>query len=198
LKPENPHWRKPLSLDLRENSQAAFSELFERNKNLVYRTAFLMYGNRDDADEILQDVFMQVYRSIGSYDSQKGAITTWLHRITINTCLIRRRKKQISFEPLVDEQLAEPGDSMERGLQLSMEQQEIRKVIMDLTEKLRVVIILRYYWDLSYQEIADVLSIPLGTVKSRIDLALKTLHSKLDAFEPDKQQRTSDLWESDL
>ena len=187
-----------MSLDHRENNQAAFSELFERYKNLVYRTAFLMYGSSEDADEILQDVFMQVYRSIGSYDSEKGAITTWLHRITINTCLIRQRKKQVSVESLVDEQLAEPGDSMERSIQLSMEQQEIRKVIMHLTEKLRVVIILRFYWDLSYQEIADVLCIPLGTVKSRIDLALKTLHAKLDAFESDKQQRTSALWESDL
>jgi RNA polymerase sigma-70 factor, ECF subfamily len=186
-----------LLLDHRVNNQVVFSELFERYKNLVYRTAFLMYGNHEDAEEILQDVFIQVYRSLNSYDPAKGAITTWLHRITINTCLARRRKKQVSIEPLSNEQLTRAGESIEGGLQQSLERQEILRIILDLTEKLRTVVILRYYWDLSYQEIADILSIPLGTVKSRIDLALKTLHAKLDAFEPDKRQKTSALWESE-
>ncbi len=71
----------------------AFAALFEAYKNLVYRTAYLLLDNHHEAEDFLQDVFIAVYRSIGSYDAQKGAFSTWLHRITVNRCLNQRRGK---------------------------------------------------------------------------------------------------------
>jgi len=152
-----------------------FQDLFEEHKNLVFKTAYLMYGNRDDADEALQEVFILVYRSLSGYDPSKGAMTTWLHRITINYCLGHRRKQHITQEPLDGLQMASLDAPLELRMQAAADQLAIREAILALSEKLRAVIILRYYWDLPYNKIARILSIPLGTVKSRIDLALRTL-----------------------
>ncbi|HSD83854.1 MAG TPA: RNA polymerase sigma factor [Anaerolineae bacterium] len=162
-----------------EIDQAAFAELFERYKRLVYKTAYLMLGDCLEADEALQEVFVRVYQSLASFDPQKGAFTTWLYRITINYCLGHQRKRQVVTAPLEEARLVHGDEPIEANLVKSAERQEVRQAIMALTEKQRAVIILRYYWDLPYSEIAQVLAIPVGTVKSRLVLALKTLSLKL-------------------
>jgi RNA polymerase sigma-70 factor (ECF subfamily) len=158
----------------------AFAALFEQYKNLVYKTAFLILNNADDADDILQDVFVLVYKSLATFDPHKGAFTTWLYRITIRCCLNFRRKRRVTSLPLYEDLLAEPirDDDIE----------VIRQAIEGLSKKQRAVIILRYYWDLPYHEIAQALDIPLGTVKSRINLALKTLRQTLEPQGVDWQE----------
>jgi len=156
-----------------------FGQLFEEHKNLVYKTAYLMYGNKDDADEALQEVFLLVFHSLGMYDPAKGALTTWLHRITINYCLGHKRKQRLQFDSLDENQNLASEESVEKRIQSVAARREIRKAIMQLSEKLRAVIVLRYYWELPYAEIASILDIPLGTVKSRLDLALHTLEKSI-------------------
>ena len=68
-----------------------FAELFHQHKNLVYRTVYLITGSAQEADDILQEVFIRVHRSLNTYDMSKGAFTTWLYRITVNLCLSRQR-----------------------------------------------------------------------------------------------------------
>ncbi len=153
----------------------AFAALFAQYKNLVYRSAYLMLDDAHDAEDALQEVFVQVHRSLVGFDPQKGAFTTWLHRITINHCLNHRRRRGFVAASL-DESLSSgefPGAQ-------SAEQQSVWQAVCGLGEKLQVVIVLRYFWDLSYAEIAQILEIPLGTVKSRLDLALKTLRPVFD------------------
>ncbi len=173
-----------------ETDQATFAELFERYKRLVYKTAYLMLGDRAEADEALQEVFVLVYKSLASFDPRKGAFTTWLYRITLNYCLGHRRKRQILTEPLEEAQLLQLDESLDARLTQSMERQAVRQAILQLTEKQRAVIILRYYWDLPYAEIAQILSIPVGTVKSRLDLALKTLSIKLAGLGAESHQNS--------
>lgn len=156
-----------------------FGRLFEEHKNLVYKTAYLMYGNKDDADEALQEVFLLVFHSLGMYDPAKGALTTWLHRITINYCLGHKRKQRLQLDSLDENQNLASEESVEKRIQSVAARREIRKAIMQLSEKLRAVIVLRYYWELPYAEIASILDIPLGTVKSRLDLALHTLEKNI-------------------
>ncbi|GAP22006.1 RNA polymerase sigma factor, sigma-70 family [Leptolinea tardivitalis] len=156
-----------------------FGQLFEEHKNLVYKTAYLMYGNKDDADEALQEVFLLVFHSLGMYDPAKGALTTWLHRITINYCLGHKRKQRLQLDSLDENQNLASEESVEKRIQSVAARREIRKAIMQLSEKLRAVIVLRYYWELPYAEIASILDIPLGTVKSRLDLALHTLEKNI-------------------
>jgi len=169
-------------MDLIKRSQAgdkdAFAALFHQYENLVYRTAYLMLDCADEAEDVLQEVFLQVHRSLSTFEPSKGAFTTWLHRVTVNHCLNRHRKRRlltIGLEQVPPLALAEHPSWQDR-----LEDEEaVRQALSRLSEKLRTVVILRHYLELSYAEIAQTLNIPIGTVKSRIDLALKTLREEL-------------------
>lgn len=153
--------------------QDAFAVLFEQYKNLVYKTAYLMLGHSADAEDALQEIFVLVYRGLSNFDPKKGAFTTWLYRITIRYCLNYRRKRCVTCQPLNDALLATPS-------RLEVEDTEtVQQAIERLKPRLRAVIVLRYYWDLPYHEVAQVLEIPLGTVKSRLNQALKKLRQAL-------------------
>lgn len=153
----------------------AFAALFEQYKNLVYKTAYLILDDANEAEDALQEVFLLVHKSLSSFDPRKSAFTTWLHRITLNFCLNHRRKRRPSSLEDVSEILVSefPGEQL-------AEAESILKATRVLSDKQRAVIILRYYWDLPYADIASILDIPLGTVKSRLDLALKTLRKELE------------------
>ena len=159
----------------------AFALLFEQYKNLVYKTAYLMLGDPPEAEDALQEVFVQVYKSLSGFDPRKAAFTTWLYRVTFNYCLNHRRKKRPFTVPLED--ISPTFRSEFPGAQLA-DEEVLQQAIGKLTDKQRAVVILRYFWDLPYVEIAQVLDLPLGTVKSRIDLALKTLRKVLEEREP--------------
>ncbi len=166
---------------------AGFAALFEQYKNLVYKTAFLMFGEVEAAEEALQEVFVLVYRSLDAYDPQKGALSTWLHRITVNYCLGQRRKRRLDYRVVEEEALAEIGPYTEPNFNDLAEREAMLQAIRQLGEKLQVVVILRYYWELPYTEIAQILEIPLGTVKSRIDLAVRSLRRILTGPEESSQ-----------
>lgn len=161
----------------------AFALLFEQYKNLVYKTAYLMLGEATEAEDALQEIFLQVYRSLSGFDPRKAAFTTWLYRVTFNHCLNHRRKKRPFTLPLDD--ISPALNSEFPGEQLA-EEETLRQAIEMLSDKQRAVVILRYFWDLPYAEIAQILDIPLGTVKSRIDLAIKTLRKVIEEQESGK------------
>jgi RNA polymerase sigma-70 factor (ECF subfamily) len=187
--------RLPLTHQKQTGDQDAFAELFERYKNLVYKTAFLMLDDANEAEEALQEVFVLVYKSLASFDPAKGALTTWLHRITLNYCLGYRRKRRFLFESLDEEASTLPSEPAEVHL---AEKEVMQQAIAGLSAKQRAVVILRYYWGLPYAEIAQVLDIPLGTVKSRIDMALRALRQKLSEPEENALSNSSPQAEVDL
>jgi RNA polymerase sigma-70 factor, ECF subfamily len=161
----------------------AFAILFEQYKNLVYKTAYLMLGESSEAEDALQEIFLQVYKSLSGFDPGKAAFTTWLYRVTFNYCLNHRRKKR----PLTLELENVPATLKSEFPSAQMAEEEVlQQAIGKLTDKQRVVVILRYFWDLPYAEIAQILDVPLGTVKSRIDLALKTLRKVIEGQEAGK------------
>src|SRR5688572_19527408 len=136
-----------------------------------------MLGESAEAEDALQEIFLQVYKSLSGFDPGKAKFTTWLYRVTFNYCLNHRRKKRPITLPLED--IAPAPKSEFPGVQLA-EEEILQQAIGTLTDKQRAVVILRYFWDLPYAEIAQILDVPLGTVKSRIDLALKTLRNVLE------------------
>ncbi|NMB89425.1 MAG: RNA polymerase sigma factor [Chloroflexi bacterium] len=168
----------------RRGDRDAFSELFERYKNLVYRTAYLMLGDAGEADEVLQEVFLSLFAGLASYRPEKSAFSTWLYRVTFNRCLNRRRRQS----RLVG--LYGRFGFFTRGEESSLERAEdgesVRQALRRLSPPLRAVIILRYYQELSYAEIAAVLEISPGTVKSRINLAHQTLSRLLRPDFPER------------
>jgi RNA polymerase sigma-70 factor (ECF subfamily) len=160
----------------------AFGLLFEKYKNLVYRTVYLTLGSAAEAEDLLQEVFLQVHRSLGGYDPGKGAFSTWLYRITVNRCLNWRRNRRCveSIEELGEEPAGSAG-----ALPDSYSEDDcVRRALEKLSRKLRVVVVLRHYWDLSYAEIAQITNLPLGTVKSRLNLALRLMRDDLESDFP--------------
>lgn len=159
----------------------AFEELFEQYRNLVYKTAILMLDDPQDAEDVLQEVFVRVYRSLNTYDPARGAFTTWLHRLTTNACLNwhRRRKRR---PRLVDMSRVDPARLIQQPTDVrTAESMDMRAALRGLNDRLRITVVLRYGWDMTYAEIAQVLDLPIGTVKSRLHRALNILHVELSA-----------------
>ena len=161
--------------DPRPEADSSFADLFEQYKNLVYKTAYLMLDDVQEAEDALQEVFLRVYENLASYDETKGAFSTWLYRVTINHCLNRQRKWRPLKVPLgAITQRPSPNGHRRTEEQLA-EAEVIGLALGHLSDKQRAVVVLRYYWDLPYAEMADILEVPVGPVKSRLNQAMKVL-----------------------
>jgi RNA polymerase sigma-70 factor (ECF subfamily) len=162
-----------------------FEAIFGQYKDMVYKTAYLILGDTHRAEDVLQEVFIKVHKSLDTFDSRKGAFSTWLRRITVNQCIAERRNTHspsLSLEKLEEEGFDPAGADSRHPEELVVkreESQRIQRAMKTLDRKHRAVVTLRYFDELSYEEIAQVLSIPLGTVKSRINTAIRALRQEL-------------------
>ncbi len=166
---------------------AAFEMLFHQYEKLVFRTAYLITGNKEAAEDILQDVFTSVWRFRHTYDPNKGKLTTWLHRITVNECS-RKKSRKTSIAISLEEKGIDLPEMKHQSLPeetviTRMEYDRLLRAMDSLDTKYRTVLVLRYFNDLSYQEIADALEIPLGTMKSRLNQSLKYLKEQMNTGE---------------
>ena len=147
----------------------AFAKLVRANSSLVYRVALRMLGN-DNAQDASQEVWVRVWRNIKSFRGE-SAFTTWLYRITVNTCLsIRQKEARREERELGDEvpYLPEPSgvDADPEAAALSAERrEEIQAALRHVRAEHRAALILRHMEGLSYAEIAEVLDVPDGTAK---------------------------------
>ena len=172
-----------------EGDQRAFAALLERYRNPVFHTILKMVHNRDDADDLTLEAFGKAFHKLASY-TPKYAFSTWLFKIAINNCIDHIRKKRINFlsiddpiEPGSEDDFASnlrssvlnPEEHMMRDQQIEV----IRKVVSKLNHKYRLMIELRFFEDLSYDEIARELDIPLGTVKAQLYRAKELLFKQL-------------------
>lgn len=159
---------------VRSGNKEAFTQFVRVYTPYVYRTAFAYLHDTGEAEDVTQDVFIKVYRSISELNEVQ-AFPAWFKRIISNTSLDRLRKR--SPTPVPDEELAQntfdSGNSMEQGL-------AVREALKRLNPEYREVLILREWQGYDYQEIAELLTIPLGTVKSRIHSARMQLRKLLD------------------
>jgi len=172
-----------------KGDMAAFETLYRQYERLVYRTAYLITGNRDTAEDALQEVFISVWKSRHTYDPSKGKLTTWLHRITVNECSRRKSRKASTAISLEEKGVDLPETKHQSQpddiLINKQEYERLLKAMDSLDTKHRSVLVLRYFNDLSYQEIAEALEIPLGTVKSRLNQSLRYLKEQMNAGEAD-------------
>lgn len=161
----------------------AFELLFLKFEDLVFRNAMLMTNNREQAEDVLQDVFISVWNARHSYNPKKAKFTTWLHKITMNRCIDSHRREQ-SCQPCSEKEISDlsgvNGDLPEEALINKLEYERLMKSVSHLDEKHRPALILRYFNDLSYKDIANVLGIPLGTVKSRIHNAICLIREQMN------------------
>ena len=181
----------------RTNDQAAFSEVVDRYKIKIYNYLYRMMGDAADAEDATQEVFVRLYTSLDSFRSQ-ASLNTWLFRIAGNLCIdyFRRSKKHravaFSLDEPVGAEVTESGDAGHEVADLGyepyrlLEQQEtsdqIRSALGQLPEKLRMVVVLHDIEGMPYEEIAQVVGCPLGTVKSRLFNARVQLRQKLRPY----------------
>ncbi|KHF31824.1 ECF RNA polymerase sigma factor SigW [Paenibacillus sp. P1XP2] len=160
-----------------KGDQRAFAEIVELYKDKIYHLAYRMLSNRHEAEDIVQETFLRVYRNLDRYD-QNQKFSTWIYRIATNLCIDRLRKKKptYSLDAEMNDQEGMDGYSMipsdnrtpESEALLSETQQIIYQAIDSLPAKYKSVMILRYLQDLSLQEISDVLGMPVTTIKTRV------------------------------
>ncbi|MBO0994170.1 RNA polymerase sigma factor SigW [Bacillus sp. SD088] len=172
-----------------KGDREAFGEIVELFKDKVFQLCYRMLGNRHEAEDIAQEAFVRAYVNIHSFD-QKRKFSTWLYRIATNLCIDRIRKKKPDYfldaevagtEGLtMYSQIAAEGKSPDSEVETLELQELVQREIMELPDKYRVVVILRYIDELSLNEISEVLEMPLGTVKTRIHRAREALRKQLN------------------
>jgi RNA polymerase sigma-70 factor (ECF subfamily) len=153
----------------------AFAELVNRYQRTVLNLAYRMLGDAQEAEDIAQEVFIRAYQSLGRFDPSRRFFS-WLYRIAVNRCLSARAQRRPG--PLVDgmeQALPDPATSPEQQATRAETRAAVRHAIAGLPEHERVVVALRYGADLSYEEIASTMQLPLGTVKTRLFRARQRL-----------------------
>ena len=162
---------------------AAWEELVQRHHRRIYNICYRFAGSADDAQDLTQEVFIKIYRTLNSFDTERGAFMTWVTTVTRNLLVDHFRKtKQDRITDSLDatpsehedaqplsEQIRDQGltpDARAQSLEVS---EAVHKALQKLSPDLREAVILRDLQDMDYRDIATALKVPEGTVKSRIN-----------------------------
>ena len=153
-----------------------FAELVREHQSMVFSIAYHFLRDRASAEEIAQDVFLQLFRSLSTLESEMH-VTFWLRRVTSNRCVDAVRRRQRRPEVTLDA-TAELRSTDSRGDPLLS--RKVQALLQSLPEKPRLVMILRYQEELMPEEIAKILEMPVRTVKSHLHRSLAMLREKME------------------
>lgn len=161
----------------RNGDREAWEIIVRRRHTRIYNLAYRFTGRSDEAEDLTQEVFLKVYRTLHTYRAESGAFETWIVRVARNHCIDHYRKhktERLQTDPLETEyetsssgvsRLENPGQALERRETAEL----VQRLLAELPEEQREAVILRDLEELTYEEIADILGVPIGTVKSRIN-----------------------------
>lgn len=172
----------------KEGDREAYAEIVRRYQDRVYSLCFRWMGDRQIAEEVAQDVFLALFRSLTRFRGD-AQLSTWVYRVVVNHCknrkLYRRRRKVEQHEALEgpardhddgpERQLPDEGPGTDAPLHTREATEVLNAALAQLDEEQRHIIVLRDVEDMSYEEIADILGLARGTVKSRLHRARGTL-----------------------
>jgi len=152
---------------------SAFASIVREHQGMVFSLAYHFLHDRPLAEDMAQEVFLHLYRNLHSIQSPLH-LKYWLRRVASHRCIdhARGQKPQVSLDDVPES----AGPSSERDLLL---EQRLRKLVASLPDRARMVVVLRYQEELEYHEIAEVLEMPINTVKSNLQRALAVLRGKL-------------------
>ncbi len=171
-----------------KGDERAFAELVRRYNAALYRLAWRMLRNEEEARDVVQEVFLRVYRAMATYD-QNRKFSTWILRIATNLCIDRMRRKKVrllsiniddSDEERVPVVLTDGRPTPDATYGKTSLRETLDEMVLRLTPIYRIVVELRYKNGLAYDEISEVLDIPLGTVKARLHRAHRYLKEQLE------------------
>jgi len=171
-----------------QGDEQAFAQIVERYRNQIYGFIYRMVKDRVEAEDLTQETFIKAYNALGSFNTEY-AFSTWLYKIATNNCIDFFRKRRLKTYSLDNPIQAKDGEltrdfpdhdlGPEKGLISREKTLQIQDAIESLPPKYKQAILLRHAKDKSYEEIAEELNIPLGTVKVRIFRAREMLKKKL-------------------
>jgi len=172
-------------------NQAAYKELLNRHQRAIFNIILKIVRNRDETEDLVQETFMRAFHSLATYRSEYR-FSTWLYKIAANCAIDSIRKKKIEALSLdkpietkdgkVEIDLPDNSSNPEENLWQKQRRMSIDEAIDSLPEKYREVIVYRHRDDQSYEEIAQILKLPVGTVKARIFRARELLKKKLKSI----------------
>lgn len=175
--PLSDHTDDELMMLARGGIEGAFDTLIRRHQQLVLRLAFRYVRNAAWAADVAQNTFVEVYRALPRYRAQ-GRFKSYLYQVLLNQC--RRSRRSIRTESRVLDVLMRVPVHAPAEVLAREQRREVEAALDTLSVKLRKVVLLRFGADLSYKEIAELLAIPVGTVKRRMFVAIAKLRDELE------------------
>jgi len=168
----------------------AFGELVRRWERRIFALTYGMLGREEDARDATQETFLAAFRSLRNFRGE-AKVSSWLHRIAVNQCISRQRRAKVRSESALEDEQETNAGSFAMPLSYSpahvvegrQQTAAVRRAINSLPVELRQVVVMKEFEELTFREIADVLDLPLSTVKSRLYTALKQLQMRLQKFE---------------
>jgi RNA polymerase sigma-70 factor (ECF subfamily) len=169
-----------------DGEEEAFSRIVRRWEGKIYSLAWRMLGSREDAQDVVQETFLSVFKAIRGL-RDPGSFSTWLYQIALNHCRARRRSRASELRSLEypSDQMGSSEDvysnmpAVDRGAEELETVDIIRKALAGLSEDHRTAIVLKEYLGLSLEELASVMDCPLSTAKSRLYHGLKSVQHNL-------------------
>ena len=168
--------------------ESAYAELLARHLSRVFGLALRMVQNADDAGDIAQEAFVKAFQSLRSFDLNKS-FGAWIAKITANLCIDHYRRRRLALVSLDAPpggerggrpwEFADQRPDPEEVMSIGESERRLEDLIQSLPPRYRIVVLLRYKEDLAYEEIAETLGIPLGTVKARLHRAHHMLKRRL-------------------
>jgi RNA polymerase sigma-70 factor (ECF subfamily) len=167
----------------------AFGEIVRRWERRIFALAFGMLGREEDARDATQETFLAAFRNLRNFRGE-AKVSSWLHRIAVNQCITRQRRAKVRSETALEDEAEKNAAVFALPLEASPARtaeyversQAVRKAVSALPPDLRQVVVMKEFEELTFQEIADALEIPLSTVKSRLYTALRQLQLRLQKF----------------
>jgi RNA polymerase sigma-70 factor (ECF subfamily) len=161
---------------IRAGDQQAMSELYDRYGRVVYAVALRVLQDTSAAEDVLQDIFLQLWRNPDAFDASRGSLAAWLAVISRHRAIdrLRKRKPEVDIEECVIAGGPDLGDEVERNLVI----EKVRSVLAEMNPDQRQALELAYFQGLTHTEIAEKTGEPLGTIKTRIRSGLQQLRAK--------------------
>ncbi len=186
-------------LSAQAGDQTAFGELVKLHQNAVYNLAYRILGNRAEAEDAAQETFLRAYANLDRYDLARP-FRTWLLSITSNFCIDRLRRRRLKWlsidEPLPPRTALHSAELQPEEAAIASERAAlVQRLLAELPPDHRAAVVLHYWYDYSYQEIAEMLRSTESAIKSRLFRARQTLAAKLLAWQGESQ--LTDLFETE-
>jgi RNA polymerase sigma-70 factor (ECF subfamily) len=163
--------------------QEAFSLLVQRHQRRVFNIVFRMLQNYEETNEVTQETFLAAWQGLKTFRGD-ARFSTWLYRIAYNCSLkqLELRKRDWALQSAMEEEHNSSEEQISTKLETQDRQRVVREHLLQLPTKYRAVLILRHLQDMSYEEMAEILTMPIGTIKTHLFRARNLLKERLEAF----------------